>query len=117
MFLAAPLVHDGVVYAPSQDGYVYALDARTGAMFWRAFAGSESATDSAGFGTLDSPVAIYRNVLFATQGDSLFAFDIRARLAAMALHSCRDGELTSALISDGLVVIGAADNHIYAVNP
>jgi glucose dehydrogenase len=116
-FLAAPLVHDGVVYAPSQDGYIYALDARTGAMFWRAFAGVNPSTDPVRFGTLTQQVAIYRNVLFAPTGDSLYAFDLRHGTQRWRYIPVSDGDLTAPVISDGLVVIGAEDNHVYAVNP
>ncbi len=116
-FLAAPLVHDGVVYAPSQDGYIYALDVRTGAMFWRAFAGAHPDTDPVKFGTLTAQVAIYRNVLFAPTGDALYAFDLRHGTQRWRYIPVSDGGLTAPLISDGLVVVGAEDNHVYAVNP
>jgi outer membrane protein assembly factor BamB len=116
-FLAAPLAHDGVVYAPSQDGYIYALDARTGTMFWRAFAGVHPATDSVGFGTLTAQAAIYRNVLFAPTGNALYAFDLRHGTQRWQYIPVSDGDLTAPVISDGLVLVGAADNHVYAVNP
>ncbi len=116
-FFAAPLIHDGVVYAPSQDGYIYALDARTGAMFWRAYAGVNPKTDTVGPGTLTEPVAVYRNVLFATTDDALYAFDLRHGALRWRYPPVGDGTLTTPVISDGLVVIGAADNHVYAVNP
>jgi outer membrane protein assembly factor BamB len=116
-FYAAPLVHDDVVYAPSQDGYIYALDASTGAMFWRAFAGVHAATDSVGSGTLTAQVAVYRNVLFAPTGNALYAFDLRHGAQRWQYSPVSDGDLTAPLISDGLVLVGAADNHVYAVNP
>ncbi|HEX6122715.1 MAG TPA: PQQ-binding-like beta-propeller repeat protein [Ktedonobacterales bacterium] len=117
-FFAPPLVQDGVVYAPSQDGYVYALDARTGAMFWRAFAGVNPDTDTVGFSTLTSTPALYRNVLFATSQASLYAFDIRRGTLRWRYTPVSDGdELTAPLMSNGLVLVGAVDNHVYAVNP
>jgi outer membrane protein assembly factor BamB len=96
-FLAAPLIHEGVVYAPSQDGYIYALDARTGAMFWRAFAGVNPSTDPVRFGTLTAQVAIYRNVLFAPTGDSLYAFDLRHGTQRWRYIPVSDGGLTAPL--------------------
>lgn len=116
-FRAPPLIRDGVVYAPSQDGYVYALDAQSGAMFWRAFAGINPNTDIIGSGTLTSPVTVYRNVLFATTDDTLYAFDLRHGSQRWRYTPVGNGELTSPVISDGLVLIGAVDNHVYAVNP
>ncbi|HEU4783647.1 MAG TPA: PQQ-binding-like beta-propeller repeat protein [Ktedonobacterales bacterium] len=117
MFLAAPLIHDDVVYAPSQDGYIYALDARTGAMFWRGFAGAHPETDNVGFGTLTAQVAAYRNVLFAPNGNALYAFDLRHGSQRWQYSPVSDGSLTAPVISNGLVLVGAADNHVYAVNP
>lgn len=116
-FQAAPLVVDGVVYAPSQDGYVYALDARTGTLFWRAFAGGDPATDSVGFGTLTAQVAIYRNVLFATNDDTLCAFDLRHGAQRWRYTPVASESLTAPVMSNGLVLIGASDNHVYAINP
>jgi len=117
VFLAAPLIQDGVVYAPSQDGYIYALDARTGAMFWRAFAGVHPETDTVGFGTLTAQVATYRNVLFAPNGNALYAFDLRRGSQRWQYSPVSDGDVTVPVISNGLVLVGAADNHVYAVNP
>lgn len=116
-FRAAPLIVDGVVYAPSQDGYVYALDARSGAMFWRAFVGVSPTTDTVGFSTLKNPVAVYRNVLFATTEDALYAFDLRSGVQRWRYIPDKDGTVSPPVMSDGLALIGATDNHVYAVNP
>lgn len=118
-FRAAPLIHDGVVYAPSQNGYVYALDARTGAMFWRAYAGVNPTTDMGVVGspTLRTPVAVYRNVLFAATDDALYAFDTRRGAKRWRYIPVKDENISAPVISDGLVLIGASDAHVYAVNP
>lgn len=118
-FFAPPLIQDGVVYAPSQDGYVYALDERTGATFWRAYAGVNVDTDAVGSGVLTTKPALYRNVLFVTSGDTLYAFDIRQG-APRWRYTPVSGigiQLTSPVISSGLVLVGAVDDHVYAVNP
>jgi outer membrane protein assembly factor BamB len=86
-------------------------------MFWRAFAGVHAATDSVGSGTLTAQVAVYRNVLFAPTGNALYAFDLRHGAQRWQYSPVSDGDLTAPLISDGLVLVGAADNHVYAVNP
>ena len=115
---APPLIQDGVVYAPSQDGYIYALDARTGALFWRAFAGVNANTDSVGYTTLGNPVTTYRNVLFASSNGALFAFDLRRGSPRWRYVPVKElGALGPPLMSNGLVLVGASDNHVYAVNP
>ena len=116
-FFAAPFMHGGVVYAPSQDGYIYALDERTGALRWRASATISATASSTGFGTLTQSVAIYRNVLFAANQDTLFAFDTRHGVERWRYIPVTDGELTAPIMSNGLVVIGAQNQHVYAVNP
>jgi len=116
-FFAAPLVHDGVVYAPSQNGYIYALDERTGALFWRTSAQISSPDSSTGPVTLTQSVAIYRNVVFAVNEDTLFAFDTRHGAPRWHYTPVASGELTTPIVSNGLVVIGADNQHVYAVNP
>lgn len=117
-FFAPPLIQDGVVYAPSQDGYVYALDERTGAMFWRAFAGENPDADTVGFGTLTTQPALYRNVLFVTSEGSLYGFDVRQGALRWRYPPVSGAsQLTAPVISNGLVLVGAVDNHVYAVNP
>jgi outer membrane protein assembly factor BamB len=116
-FFAAPLMHDGVVYAPSQDGYIYALNEGTGALFWRASARISATISSTSASTLRQSVAIYRNVVFAANEDTLFAFDTRHGTQRWRYIPIADGELTTPIISNGLVVIGAENQHVYAVNP
>jgi outer membrane protein assembly factor BamB len=116
-FFAAPLLHDGVIYAPSQDGYIYALDERTGALFWRASARISATISSTSTFTLKQSVAIYRNVLFAVNEDTLFAFDTRHGTQRWRYIPIANGKLTTPIISNGLVVIGAENQHVYAVNP
>jgi outer membrane protein assembly factor BamB len=118
-FFAPPLMHDGVVYAPSQDGYIYALDERTGALFWRTSAAISADVSSVGTFTLRQSVVIYRNVLFAANEDTLFAFDTRrgALRWRYTPFAATVGSLTTPILSNGLVVIGAENQHVYAVNP
>ena len=118
-FLAAPLMHDGVIYAPSQDGYIYALDERTGALFWRTSAALSADVSSVGTFTLRQSVVVYRNVLFAANEDTLFAFDTRrgALRWRYTPFAATVGKLTTPILSNGLVIIGAENQHVYAVNP
>ena len=116
-FFATPLIHDGVIYAPSQDGYIYALDERTGALFWRASALISATVSSTSSSTLTQSVTIYRNVVFAANEDTLFAFDTRHGTLRWRYTPVAGGELSTPIISNGLVLIGADNQHVYAVNP
>jgi outer membrane protein assembly factor BamB len=116
-FEAPPLMHDGVVYAPSQDGYIYALDERTGALYWRASAIVSGNKLTVGSLALIQSVAVFRNVLFAVNQDTLFAFDTRHGVKRWQYIPVSGGEITAPIVSNGLVVIGAKNQHVYAVNP
>ena len=116
-FFAAPLMRDGVVYAPSQDGYIYALDERTGALFWRTSALLNSTVTVPSAFTLAQSVAIYRNVVFAANADTLLAFDTRHGTLRWHYLPISGEALSTPIISNGLVLIGAQDEHVYAVNP
>jgi outer membrane protein assembly factor BamB len=117
--VATPLVLDGVAYVGSRDSYVYALDARTGAMFWRAYLGVNPRTDNAEAHEVQNAPVIYRNVLFATVYGGLYAFDIRDGTPRWRYIPYKEdfNAISPPLISDGLVLFGAADNAVYAVNP
>lgn len=118
-FRATPLVVDGVVFAPSEDAYVYALDARSGAMFWRAYCGANPSSDNLEIRGITNPVAVYRNVLFATSYGGIYAFDIRdGSLRWRTIPIEEDaGTIGPPVVSKDLVLVGAVDNHVYAVNP
>ncbi|WP_257449895.1 outer membrane protein assembly factor BamB family protein [Archangium lipolyticum] len=63
-FYAGATVDDGIVYVPSTDGVLYALDAKTGEPRWKYAAGEALATE---------PVLTNELVLVASQSDTLFA--------------------------------------------
>lgn len=87
-------------------------------MFWRAFAGENPDADTVGFGTLTTQPALYRNVLFVTSEGSLYGFDVRQGALRWRYPPVSGAsQLTAPVISNGLVLVGAVDNHVYAVNP
>jgi outer membrane protein assembly factor BamB len=118
-FRAAPLVVDGIVYVPCEDTYIYALDGRSGAMFWRAYAGANPSTDNLEIRGVSNPLAVYRNVLFATSYGGLYAFDIRDGSLRWRYIPIEEdvNTISPPVISDGFVLVGTSDNHVYAVNP
>ncbi|HEX6540505.1 MAG TPA: PQQ-binding-like beta-propeller repeat protein [Ktedonobacterales bacterium] len=119
-FYAPPLIRDGVVFAPSQDAYLYALDARSGAMYWRAYMGVNPNRDNLDIRSSEAnPVAVYRNVVFATLYGGLYAFDMRDGSQRWRYIPVEEdlNTISPPVISDGMVLVGASDNHVYAVNP
>ena len=66
--LSSPAVADGIVYVGSQDGNLYALDARTGAKVW--------ANNTNNY--VDSSPAVARGVVYVgSDGSNMYAFDAR----------------------------------------
>jgi outer membrane protein assembly factor BamB len=67
-FAAAPLIRDGVVYAGSLDGRVYALELGSGRERWRYAAGEETGA---------TPLWVDGLLVLATYQDSIIALDAR----------------------------------------
>lgn len=101
----APLVAEGVVYAASDEGHVYALDARSGSLRWKFYAGAK----------IDgSPV--YADGLVYVVDDSGVIHALRAASGEEAwTFQVGSGEKASASVADGVVYVASWDHHVYAV--
>lgn len=111
-FLAGALVHEGIVYVPGMDGFLYALDARTGKLKWKYEAGEPLAT---------TPVLAGSRVLVASESDTLFAVDIET--GKWAWQYRRDPpsgftihDVSAPLVKDGTVYVGFADGYVVALD-
>ncbi len=106
-YWAAPLVQDGVVYAPSLDGVLYALDANTGNLMWTY------ATEGQLVGT---PVVINDLVAIpVADGDNSKIALIEKNGTEQA--ACRIGAdiRTSLEVSGDLIYFAATDHTIMAL--
>jgi outer membrane protein assembly factor BamB len=63
--LAHPMLDDGIVYAGSNDQWMYAIDANTGKPIWTFMAGN----------TIQSPAVVSGNLLFFESGNVFYALD------------------------------------------
>ncbi len=112
-FAAPPLVRDGVVYAGSQDGWLYARDLATGKERWRYEVGEEVGAQ---------PVWVGGLVVFATLEDSVVAVD--AGTGTWKWHHRRDqregftvrGCAPTVRIGD-LLYAGYSDGWVAALDP
>lgn len=106
----APAVANGVVYIPSDDGYLYALSATTGSLVWKS-----------GFrGNFSSP-AVANGVVYTGSVDDSNAYvdAFNASTGALIWKSSTVGPPTGAAIptvANGVVYIGSMDNNVYALD-
>ena len=92
-----PILADGVLYVGSDDGRLYALDARTGDELWRYDAGS----------ALQGSAAIANGMLFASSEDgTLHAIDLATHTRAWQAMGVED----VGLVADGVVYVAASAN-------
>ena len=103
---SSPAVVEGEVYVGSEDGYVYALDAATGAERWRFKTG----------GLVYSSPAVVGGVLYIGSDDSyVYALDATT---GEQLWRFKTGDLvdSSPAVVDGVVYIGSNDDYVYALD-
>ncbi len=104
---AVPLLHDGVLYAGSSDGGLYAIDAATGAKCWRheARAPIFSGVGLHGHDTL----------MFGTMDGSVVLLDRRTRNEVLRVKTGGGVVTTPVLVGDRLIA-GSRDYMLYGFN-
>jgi outer membrane protein assembly factor BamB len=113
-FSAAPLIRDGVVYAGSLDGRLYALELQAGRERWRYDAQEEVGC---------TPVLEGGLLIFATHQDTLFALDAKTGAWKWQVRRERKAETFSIrgiarpVVVKGMVLAGWSDGTVTAHDP
>lgn len=102
-----PLLVDGVLYAGSSDGGLYAIDAATGAKLWRHDARAPVYSGLARFGA--------DGLLFGTMDGSVVMLDRRDRHEILRAKTGA-GVVTTPLVAGGTIVAGSRDYLLYGFN-
>jgi outer membrane protein assembly factor BamB len=113
---ASPIVAGGSVYVGSWDGYLYALDAKTGRQKWRTYLGQTNAPNCDDFPYgVTSSAAVDDGVVYVDGGDSYFyALDAATGSVAWRVfvgdNSAPSGHYnwSSPLLYNGYAYIGVA---------
>lgn len=128
--VSSAVANEGLLFFGSDDGHVYALDAKTGRQRWKATTG----------GPVSSTPAVHEGRVYATSYDGrLYALDVASgellwkfasagerRFEARGLHGQQplqqtfadpfDVFLSSPVVAQGMVFFGSGDGHLYAVD-
>ncbi len=120
MVVSSPTVADGVLYAGSKDGFLYALDAKTGEERWR-FAADAGVTSSAAVAGGLIYVQSDANTLYALDpsGHPVWSRSLGETIAfdSPYPHSgLADYWTSSPLIDAGRLYIGSGDGAVWALD-
>jgi len=99
---SSPAIVNGFVYVGSDDDYVYALNATTGAKLWSYPTGSAVTT---------SP-AVVNGVVYVGSGDDVYA--LNATTGAELWSYPTGGPVPSPAIVNGVVYVGSDDGNVHA---
>jgi outer membrane protein assembly factor BamB len=113
-FLSSAAVANGIAYIGSGDGYVYALDAATGALKWKFKTGN----------VVHASPAVADGTVFVGSWDANFyALDARTGAEKWRFKTGEDpkyfnltGIQSSAAVADGVVYFGCRDAKFYALD-
>jgi outer membrane protein assembly factor BamB len=101
-----PTVVNGVVYAGSADGYVFAFDVQTGARRWRFRAGQACAT---------TPTVVDGVVYVGCNDGAVYALDAASGQRKWKFET-KAAVWSSPTVSQGVVFFGSNDRNLYAVD-
>ncbi len=106
--ISSPVIVDGLVYFGSNDGNLYALDARTGERTWNFTAGH-------GHGIPSSP-AVVDGIVYAGSWDhNIYAVDASDG-SLLWNYTTGDAVTSSPSVVDGILYVGSFDGNLYALD-
>ena len=103
---SSPRIADGTLYVGGQDGFLHAVDVRTGERRW--------ATDTGG-PVHSSPAVAGNLVAVGSRANKLLACDIRSGAVLWELVR-GDWFNSSPTIVDGVVYVGCRDHNVYGID-
>ena len=104
----APAVANGVVYVGTDNGSVFALDARTGTVLW--------SYTTAGF-VQSSPAVANGVVYFGSADNNVYALNASTGAKLWSYATGSGWPVTSSpAVANGVVYVGSDDHNVYALN-
>ena len=103
---SSPTVANGIVYVGSENDFVYAINANTGALIW---------TFTTGGTVFSSPAVINGNVYVGSGDGKVYA--LNANTGALIWTFTTGGAVDSSpAVINGIVYVGSDDDNVYALN-
>jgi outer membrane protein assembly factor BamB len=100
----SPAVVNGVVYAGSSDGNVYALNAATGSLLWKYTTG----------GAIFNSPAVAGGTVYVSDNVELYA--LNAKTGALIWKNASVGSVAAPAVANGVVYVGSGNCSAYALN-
>ncbi len=105
--LSQPAAANGILYAGAEDGYLYAIDAFTGALAWRY---------KTGIWLVSEPPTPADGTLYSRGGDGiLYAMDARSGELRWQ-YQAGESAKTSPTVNAGVVFTGSDDGSVHAID-
>ena len=112
---SSPVVANGIVYISSTDHYLYAFDAKTGTLLWKAATTSIDGRPSFIFST---PTVVNGVLYIGSTDHNLYAFTASgcgsASCPPLWAAPTGDSIYSSPAVANGVVYIGSDDHNLYA---
>jgi eukaryotic-like serine/threonine-protein kinase len=112
-YRSSPAVGGGMLYVGGSDGYLYALDARTGSQRWRVVTDAPVRSHPLVMITPDE-----HTVYFGSDDDFFYAIDALTGDLRWKFHATADISSAATLAPDSseLIYFCSSDGHVYALN-
>jgi outer membrane protein assembly factor BamB len=104
--ITSPAVVNGVVYAGSYDGRLYALNASTGAKRWKFNTG----------GSIYSSPAVANGLVYVGANNTHKVYALNASTGAERWAFTTGGPNSTPAVANGVVYVSSADHKLYALN-
>jgi outer membrane protein assembly factor BamB len=107
-YTPTPLVYDGLLYVPNDNGVLTVYDAVSGAQLYSNRIGTTNSTFSA------SPVAGRGHVYFPSEDGEVFVVKAGPKYELVAANRMGEALMATPAISDGILIV-RGQQHVYAV--
>jgi outer membrane protein assembly factor BamB len=102
----SPVVTNNVVYFGSSDHYIYAFNATSGALLWKALTG----------GVVESMPTVANNIVYAGSDDGMLYALNTSKGSQVWRYQMRRPVTAPPVVANNVVYVGAANGNFYALN-